>query len=97
MLSYYKKLVKARKESVVSEALSLGDFEPAMLDDGDIIAYKRIGEESKALVINNYLKAEHKVTLPCAVKSVVLSNYDDVAIDGDTLTLKPYQAVVFEI
>ncbi len=97
VLSYYKKLVKARKESVVSEALSLGDFEPAMLDDGDIIAYKRIGEESKALVINNYLKADHEVTLPCAVKSVVISNYDDVAIDGDKLTLKPYQAVVFEI
>ncbi len=97
VLSYYKKLVKARKESVVSEALSLGDFEPAMLDDGDIIAYKRIGEESQALVINNYLKADHEVTLPCAVKSVVVSNYDDVAVDGDKLTLKPYQAVVFEI
>ena len=97
VLSYYKNLVKARKESVVSEALSLGDFEPALLDDGDVIAYKRIGETSKALVINNYLKADHEVTLPCAVKSVVISNYDDVQIDGDKLTLKPYQAVVFEI
>ncbi len=97
VLSYYKKLVKARKESVVSEALSLGDFEPALLEDGDIIAYKRIGEESKALVINNYLKAEHEVTLPCEVKSVVVSNYDDVTIEGDKLILKPYQAVVFEI
>ncbi len=97
VLSYYKKLVKARKESVVSEALSLGDFEPALHEDGDIIAYKRIGEESKALVINNYLKADHEVTLPCAVKSVVVSNYDDVAVEGDKLILKPYQAVVFEI
>lgn len=97
VLSYYKKLVKARKESVVAEALSLGDFEPALLEDGDIIAYKRIGEESKALVINNYLKADHEVTLPCEVKSVVISNYDDVAVDGNKLTLKPYQAVVFEI
>ena len=97
VLAYYKKLVKARKESVVSEALSLGDFEPALLEDGEIIAYKRIGEESKAFVINNYLKEDHKVTLPCDVKSVVVSNYDDVALDGRELTLKPYQAIVFEI
>ena len=89
--------MKARKESVVSDALSLGDFEPAMLDDGDIIAYKRIGETSSALVINNYLKADHEVTLPCAVKSVVVSNYDDVTLEGDKLVLKPYQAVVFEL
>lgn len=97
ILSYYKRLVKARKESAVAEALSFGEFVPALLEDGDIIAYKRVGEESQALVINNYLKAEHKVTLPCGVKSVVVSNYDDVAVDGNVLTLKPYQAVVFEI
>ncbi|MGN0171857.1 MAG: alpha-glucosidase [Acutalibacteraceae bacterium] len=97
ILAYYKKLVNVRKSSVVSDALSLGDFEPALLEDGDIIAYKRIGEQSSALVINNYLNDTHSLTLPCAVKSVVISNYDEVALDGDKLTLAPYQAVVFEL
>lgn len=97
VLAYYKRLIKARKESVVAEALSLGDFQPVLLEDNAIIAYMRVGETSQALVINNYLKATHTVTLPCVPKGVVLSNYDEVAVDGDTLTLQPYQAVIFEI
>ncbi len=97
ILSYYKKLIRIRKNSAVAEALSLGDFEPAMLEYDDLIAYKRIGETSTALVINNYKKESREVLLPCSVKGVVLSNYDEVEASGDKLVLKPYQAAVFEI
>ena len=97
ILSYYKKLIRIRKDSAVAEALSLGDFQPALLEYGDLIAYKRIGESSSALVINNYKKESQEVLLPCSVKSVVLSNYDEGEVSGDKLVLKPYQAVVFEV
>jgi hypothetical protein len=82
---------------VVSEALSLGDFEPMVLEYRNLIAYKRVGETSAALVINNYKKESQEVLLPCSVKKVVLSNYDEVEVSDNKLVLKPYQAVVFEV
>lgn len=95
VLNYYKRLIRVRKSSCVSQALSLGDFQPELLQDGEVIAYRRIGETESALVINNYLKADHSVVLPCPVKEAVISNYDEVDLRGDTLVLKPYQAVIF--
>ncbi len=96
VLSYYKKLIALRKSSAISDALSLGDFEPVLLEDGDVIAYIRRSGNSCALVVNNYLKADHTVTLPCGVRGVALSNYDEVRLDGRSLTLLPYQSVIFE-
>lgn len=98
VLSFYKRLIQFRKNSSIAETLSLGNFEPVLLDESQLIAYWRrtLSDSTSpdALVICNYQNKEHTITLPTSPLSVLFSNYAETVLNGQILTLKPYQAVI---
>ena len=98
VLSFYKRLIQFRKNSSIAETLSLGNFEPVLLDESQLIAYWRraLSDSTSpdALVICNYQNKEHTITLPTSPLSVLFSNYTETVLNGQILTLKPYQSVI---
>ena len=70
---------------------------PVWEDRHNLMAYYRKSSEKTLLVIGNYQTEPQSVTLPQALKKVVLNNLPTLVEDGKTLTLAGYQAVVLEV
>ncbi len=68
-----------------------------MEEDEDIFAYTRILDGKRLFVLGNFHGAERTVTLPDAVKNVLLANYQKPQIDGLQVTLRPYEAFMAEL
>lgn len=94
MLNYYKKLLALRKSEPYREAFTWGSFSPLFLEEDNILAYRRTGEDREAVVIANFGPEER--TLPVeefAGYQVLLSNAP-AELAGDTITLQSAQVVV---
>jgi trehalose-6-phosphate hydrolase len=70
-------------------------------DHPDIFAYLRNGENEKLLVVNNFYGRETTFILPDDVdvsgysSEILLSNYDDSPSDFRTISLRPYESIVY--
>ena len=93
---YYQKLLAIRKNS---EAAIYGETKEYDHDNRKIIAYSREYEGKKLFVVGNFSKKKTSYTLPEFVKkaSVLINNYDTEERNDLKITLKPYQAIVYEI
>lgn len=110
LFHYYQKLIHLRKNPEYQQVIVYGTFEAILPKEENLVAFYRKGEEKTLLMVFNYQKEDRIVTLPEAVKKVVLSNMDEVAI-GKVATeevamdemkmmevaMKGYQAVIFEM
>ena len=92
---YYQKLLEIKKNN---ETAVWGETEEYGHDDRRIIAYSRQYEGNRLFVCGNFSRKAAVYRLPVWLRDscVLISNYDDISRDGDEVTLKPYQAVVFE-
>ena len=94
VFSYYKKLIRLRKEH---DIIVYGDFTLLMEDSPAVFAYMRTLGEQKLLVLCNFTKEEQTIDIPaqerCSTGEVMISNYDREQAE-DIETLKPYEAVV---
>jgi oligo-1,6-glucosidase len=92
---FYQKLLALRKSR---ELFTYGETEEYDHRNKRVIAYSRIYEGQRVFVAGNFCNKNTKYQLPewCANASVLFSNYDKFDSDGLTITLRPYQAVVFE-
>ena len=97
ILSYYKKLIKLRKTVELEDAFVYGRFQEAYESKENILAYYRIGDEHKVLVIANYQEEKQQIVIEDTVKQLLLSNYDRKDTSFDTIELNPYEVVVLEI
>lgn len=103
---FYQKLIALRKDPVYKDTFVYGELEPYMPEVKNLMAYRRKSvdpgevdalEEStpEVLVMVNMQTSPVAVELEKNVWKVLLSNLQDVELSGNTLTLAPWQAVVF--
>ncbi len=93
----YKKLIEFRKNSDLSDLILYGDFQLIFADHETVFAYERTYENHKILVVCNFFEKECEVKLPVSDATVVIQNYADVMLNGSTLALRPYEAIIFQL
>ena len=96
LLSFYKELIALRKNPEYKETVVYGALEPFMEDRHNLMAYYRKRDKT-LLVVGNYQWDEQEITLPAACKKVLINNYPDVVMDGETVKLHGYQVLVMEL
>ena len=91
---FYQKLLKLRKEN---QTFIYGTFREYLHDHKQIAAYSREYGGKSFLVIANFSRKSVSVSLEENMRNAALclNNYSAVKKDGLTLTLQPYQAVVY--
>lgn len=93
---FYRQLIALRKNPEYKETVVYGALEPFMEDRHNLMAYYRKGDKT-LLVAVNYQWEEQEITLPAACKKVLINNYPDVVMDGETVKLHGYQVLVMEL
>lgn len=93
VLNYFRNLIKLRKENLV---LIYGETSPVDAENKDVFAYTRELDDRKILVLLNFKSHEATVEtdLDLSAAKILAANYKEVSKDK---TLKPYEAIVFEI
>lgn len=94
--SFYKQLIALRKHPAYKETIVYGTLEPVWEHQRHLMSYYRKGEKT-ILVIGNFQKEEQCVELPSACKKVLLNNDSIFNLNGNTLRLNGYQAVIIEL
>ncbi|WP_455618186.1 glycoside hydrolase family 13 protein [Eisenbergiella sp.] len=96
VFSFYKKLVALRKERPV---IVYGDYRLLEPESEELFVYERGLEKERLLVVCNFTERELSWELPEEMKGhrseLVIANYPD-AQWADTLTLRAYEAVVWD-
>ncbi len=92
---YYQKLLAIKK---TNETAIYGETEEYDHENTKIIAYSRQYGGNRLFICANFSNKKTTYRVPAWVKDakVLLSNYESLDISGDTVTLMPYQAAVFE-
>ena len=96
VLNFYKKLIALRKDPEYKETVVYGALEPFMEDRHNLMAYYRKGDKT-LLVVGNYQWDEQEITLPSEFKKVLINNYPDMVLDGNSVKLHGYQVLVVEL
>lgn len=97
---HYKKLIELRKKY---DVVTNGDFQLIESDHTEIFAYIRNSENEKLLVVSNYYGKNASFELPEDVDvdgyraEILLSNYEDSALEYKKLSLRPYESIVYHL
>ena len=94
---YYKAMIALRKQERYHDTLVDGIFEPYLPEETNLIAYYRRTEAQRILVMVNYQKERRAVSLPGAVREVLLNNLSNVELTKQEIILDGYQSVVLEL
>lgn len=76
VLSYYKELIKLRKDQAYQDALIYGDFVPLYEEDENIFAFSRNGETQEILVVANFGRNAAEVEVHQKIRKILLTNMD---------------------
>ncbi|MGN1267669.1 MAG: alpha-glucosidase [Dorea sp.] len=93
VLSYYKELIRLRKNELYKDALVYGDFTPVYEENANVLGYVRGGDVHKIMVLANFGKDTEELTLDYNVKEILLANKEREACEK-TITLTPCETVV---
>ncbi len=96
VFSFYKKLIALRKNPEYAEAIVYGEFEPYLAEQKNLMSFKRIDGKT-VLIAANYQKEAQTVALDRPIKSVLLSNTEEINYDGESLRLNGYDFIVAEL
>lgn len=96
ILYTYKDLIALRKSKKYKDLILNGTFQLYLKEDPYIMVYEREWKGQKLLVVINFDEDEHVIDLPLDVKKVILSNYKDSVCSLSKVTLRPYEAIIFE-
>lgn len=92
---YYQRLIQLRKEL---DVLVYGKYHLIAEHDEDIFAYERTFGNEKLLVIANFHEKPRLFTYSGIQEmNVLICNYQDVQCHEETLTLRPYEAMMYYI
>ena len=97
IFNFYKELIHLRKSDKYKDSLSYGSFDRVDVNDEYLMAFTRVGEVSKVLVLANFQNKEAVVDIDLDVKKILINNYDSLEVKDRTFSLKPYQALVVEV
>jgi oligo-1,6-glucosidase len=92
-LNHFRELTALRQQHKV---LVYGDYDLLLPEHEDIYAYTRYLDDESMLVLMNFSAITHTVHIPQlqAHTKVLVNNTTECVIEGDVITLTPYQAVV---
>jgi glycosidase len=96
-LNYYKKLLSLRKSNEYSDVFVYGDFKVYNQEAHNLFMYTRSFNNKTIAVVVNMRNIDLDVTLPFNVNNILLTNYNRKFKNINSLTLKPFEAIVFEI
>jgi len=84
-----------RKDNLL---LVYGKYEIIQENHPTIYAYSRTLDDEQMKILLNFSESTSKINLHDLVlyKEVLINNYDEFSVDKNTITLKPYQAVVLK-
>ncbi|QWU18283.1 alpha-glucosidase [Paenibacillus sophorae] len=93
---HYQKLIKIRKQNytLIYGTYRLLDSEP------NIYAYERILENKKLLIVCNFYEPEATFSYypeSHSAVNILISNYSHSSSDLKNITLRPYEAIIYEI
>lgn len=93
VLNYYRRLIALRKER---PAMVYGEFTEYEAGRGDVYVYTRTLGDERLLVTLNLTGEPAEVRLPVeGVPAPLLCNYPDAPAADKTLTLRPWEAVIW--
>lgn len=91
----YQKLIQLRKEH---DVIIHGSFELLYPDHPQLFVYKRKMGQEEWLVAANFSKDIQALDWQASAgQKVMISNYDDLQLDGETIELRPYEAFVIRL
>lgn len=94
---HYQKLIKLRKSE---DLFVIGKYEDIDLENKNVYAYKRVGENGELIVISNFYENEVRFDikgLEIEKCKVLLSNYkENLKVEGNEIVLKPYESIIFK-
>ncbi|HMA59491.1 MAG TPA: alpha-glucosidase [Halanaerobiales bacterium] len=95
---HYQEMIKLRKQN---PALIYGRYLPILEEHKQIFAYRRIFEDDEFLVVLNFFGNDVEVSLPAEINldnyQLVMKNYENKNKKQNSLTLKPYESLVFKL
>ncbi len=102
LLSYYKKLIRIRKEEALADVMCKGGFDPLLEEEQGVIAYKRHYEGKELIVLVNLQNGKAALEPERCRRALgdafgrkpLLGNYRQVEMEGGKIMLLPYQALV---
>lgn len=93
VLNYYRRLIALRKER---PAMVYGEFTEYEAERGDVYVYTRTLGDERLLVTLNLTGEPAEVRLPVeGMPAPLLCNYPDAPDADKTLTLRPWEAVIW--
>ena len=96
VLNHFRKMVKFRNENKI---LVYGAYQLLDEENNEIYAFTRTQDAHKMLVLLNFTDHDSNVQLS-EIKTIGethINNYNNLTINDDTVTLKPYQAVIVSL
>ena len=95
-LNYFRKLLHLRKQT---PTLIYGKYTLLDKDNPKIYAYTRDMSGNTFLVLLNFSKdeASTRIDINLSKAKAFICNYNDVPVRNDTITLRPYEAIVYEL
>ena len=96
VLNHFRKMVALRKDNLL---LVYGEYKIIQEEHPTIYAYSRTLDDEKMKILLNFSESESSISLPNFdhSKKVLINNYNEFSVDKNTITLKPYQAVVLKL
>ena len=93
---HYQQLIKIRKSH---DVIIYGSYQLLCPEDSNIYAYLRELDGDKILVVCNFYQDEVEFKFDQLFESaeILLSNYPDSSSDLKSLTLKPYEAIIYKL
>ena len=89
-------MIKFRQKSKYSDCLIYGSIEPIEVDNDKIIAYRR--RLDKIIIDCYYSFSNQPITIKIKEKyDVVFQNLDDIDLLNETMSLKPFHAVLLKV
>ncbi len=95
VLHHFRKMVALRKNNIV---LVYGQYEIIQQTHPTIYAYTRTLEDQQMTILLNFSESVSSIKFRNlgSCKETLINNYNQLLIEGNTITLEPYQAVVLE-
>jgi glycosidase len=94
ILSFYKELIRLRKNLLYKDTFVYGKFIAKDEDKQDIFLFKREYNNQSIIVLVNMKDKEIAFNLPHSINKVLLKNYDK-EYNNTNITLSPYEVIVY--
>lgn len=93
LFNHYKRIIRLKQ---ANPALSTGTYSHAVNDNNSVFSFYRTSQNRKVLVVANLSGVAQKAVLQDRYKSYRIL-YGQSSVQDNTLELKPYEVVVFEV